>query len=113
MTEKLDPKPVLYLWDDDISRVATEVYGRRFSVIDSWSRCDEGVSQDTLIRLTVPDVDDWRCPPVDRWLATEPPDATDWSAVRGEKLPSLQGVANDLHERGLMEAGDYVVHVWW
>ncbi len=30
-----------------------------------------------------------------------------------EYHPSLEAVLNDLHERGLIEAGEYRIHAWW
>lgn len=100
----LTPKPVLYLWDHDFSALVREVYGRPYNLTASYE-----ASQDTLIQVSVPDtpfgVDDDA-----NFAGWRDSDPTSLSETVG---PPLEPLCNDLHERGLLPAGDYVIHVWW
>jgi len=114
-------------WDTFVS----QVYGRPYCL-----QQQSGCYQRGIIRLSVPDEDFEDCldeVPADRnyhgdepvklsvWLARNPDEPLDnqkWDTDLGiwwerHFFPSLQAVANDLHQRGLLEAGDYVINIDW
>jgi len=55
------------------------------------------------------------------WLERDPKqpvgdDATDWTIElfwERNFYPDVQMVANDLHSKGLIEAGDYIINIDW
>ena len=110
-------KEVKLIWEHELNELITATYGRPYN----YGRWQE-MGQDTMTQVTVPEEADepWEGgpPSLEEWLAGEPP-ATLTDAWRIEQwwqteyCPELQVVVNDLHARGLMPAGDYVMHVWW
>lgn len=75
--------------------------------------------QETLYAFTVPVQpigDHWQAVSLSEWLAADPPADGDWKEElrwKREFYPEMEDVVNDLHTKGLIEAGDYALHVWW
>lgn len=116
-------------WDD----LVQETYGRTYSL-----QQQDGCMERQIIQITVPeeaeDFENDTVPEVVNhsdmgvsfaaWQARDPKqklDTTDeWDRERGLGLwwmrnfyPDLQMVANDLHAKGLIDAGDYSINIDW
>jgi hypothetical protein len=102
----------------------------------------DGNHQETMLAVTVPappDLDElthqeyysdyerknFVRPSFDEWRDQPEPEVTTYErTAAGELRPrrwdlereyacALQPLLNDLHERGEIEAGEYVIHIWW
>lgn len=113
-------------WDD----VVKETYGRVYSF-----QQQDGCQGRGSVNITVPDeeADDFENEIVPEivngyemgvkfssWLARDPkaplPDHDDFGLMlwwERNFYPNLQMVANDLHAKGLLEAGDYIINIDW
>ncbi len=88
------------VWEADLQDLIQVTYGRR----TEWS-AEQEMGQNETRDFTVPSTKylwSGEQETFDRWLAGE-----DMADV------SMQLILNDLHERGLVEAGEYVVEVYW
>lgn len=110
---RLEPHPVTLLWEERFSALVAEVYGRPYR----FQQQGDMRGQDTIYRFMLPEQPgDAETPEFDAWLAASPPDVSDWKeTMRWERefYPDIDDVVNDLHQRGLLDAGDYAIHVWW
>lgn len=122
----MNVKPVLLIWEAEFSQLVRDTYGRPYQL----QQQDGCLGQETIVSVKVPDKprtwladDAGRPPTLEVWVAATPPepmtDAWDGDLHREhlrwhrEFYPELQDVVNDLHRRGLMAAGEYVIHIWW
>lgn len=113
-------------WDN----LVTETYGRPYSF-----QQQDGCKDRDLVAITVPDeCDDFENDTVPEivngdemgvsfkaWLARDPktplPDRDDTFGLtlwwERNFYPDVQMIANDLYEKGLIEAGDYMINIDW
>lgn len=109
-------------WDD----LVCKTYGRVYCF-----QQQNGCVPPGIYHLTVPDKhEEPNADPIDhggwgvrfsRWLSTDPTYSPDpnWSPMmvklwwKRDFYPDIQAVANDLHSKGLLEAGDYVINIDW
>lgn len=116
-------------WDDFVEKT----YGRPYSFQQQSGCQDRGTHQ-----LTIPDEETYDCendtvPEVVNhddmgvsfaaWLARDPKqmlttkgDQDSWSLElwwHRNFYPDIQMIANDLHEKGLVEAGEYIINIDW
>ncbi len=119
--------------DSEWDRLVIDTYGRTYHLQQQDDCCDRG-----LRYLTVPsdDVEDFENETVpekvndpkmgvsfEAWLArdpkqklSDPKDHEDWKLNlwwSRNFYPNLQMVANDLHKKGLLEAGEYAINIDW
>jgi hypothetical protein len=121
--EKLTGKPVTLIWESDFSELVRKVYGRPYQF-----QQQEGCrGQETIYKFSVPAQpigDHYQAVPMQQWLeATPPPPAEPGkydSARYTEELrwdrefyPEMEEVVNDLHQKGLIDPGEYALHIWW
>jgi hypothetical protein len=114
---------VKLIGETEFSRLVSETYGRPYQL----QQQDNCMGQDEIERVTVPDEgididDDARFA---EWRDADVPDPVgvlhgetrwDWEVElywQREYYPPLQELVNDLHERGLLPQGDYVIHASW
>lgn len=113
-------------WDNLVS----ETYGRVYSF-----QQQDGCKERQLVHITIPeeccDFENDTVPEIvngdemgvsfKAWLARDPktplPDRNDTFGLtlwwERNFYPDVQMVANDLYERGLIEAGDYLINIDW
>ncbi len=101
-------------WDDLVSKS----YGRRYSF-----QQQDGCRTRGTFKFKVPDeTDDYEGGTVsfDKWLKRDPKEAVggrvDYSLILWwdrDFYPDVQMVANDLHSKGLLEAGQYTIDIDW
>lgn len=116
-------------WDD----LVMETYGKPYSF-----QQQDGCKDRQRVRITIPDkpcdFENDTVPEVvnhrdmgvsfKAWLARDPKQPLNskdgWERKHGVELwwernfyPDVQMIANDLHEKGLVEAGDYVIDIDW
>ena len=99
-------KTVKLVWESDLQDLILDTYGRR----TEWA-AEQEMSQNETRNFTVPSnryVDEDSLT-VAQWLAGETTELYGYTLVE----PEMQLILNDLHARGLVEAGEYVVEVWW
>ena len=117
----------------DWDTLVETTYGRRYSF-----QQQDGCKERQRVRITIPDyAEDYENDTVPEivnhsdmgvsfaaWLARDPKQALkskdDWDNTFGLSLwwgrnfyPDVQMVANDLHEKGLIPAGEYVIDIDW
>jgi hypothetical protein len=119
---------VKLIWESELSELVTKTYGRPYSL----QQQDEMMAQDTILRVRVPEgLEPWNesydenpegytpLPTLARWAATETPAEHRFPSYREEMwwhrnfYPCRDEVLGDLHDKGLLPAGDYVIHCWW
>lgn len=110
----LGPRPATVLSETTFSKYVSELYGRPYNL----QQQGDMLAQESAVALVVPELEDWNeDPSLEEWLAATPPvSAADYiDTMRWERqfYPSLEAVANDLHARGLLDAGRYIIHVSW
>lgn len=112
---KLATHPRIAIWESDFSRYVTEHYGRPYNL----QQQGDMLAQEASVRFTVPSPyaeDDMPVSLADWIAATPPTDPSDYrEKMRWERdyYPNLETVANDLHTKGLLDAGDYIMYAWW
>lgn len=115
---------------DDWNKLVTETYGRPYNLQDQDTYFNNGV----CLPLSVPELEtndneaDDDVPEklgeggmvkLATWLARDPQTPEfpySWERELWwyrDFYPDLAALANDLHERGLLPAGEYMIHVWW
>ena len=118
----IDPRLSHYqatvLHESEFSNLVRQTFERPYSL----QQQGDMHSQESFIRFDVPAELEWEHEPsLETWLATTPPDPEDHSMAAftnrlrwdREFYPDLQDIANELHARGQLDAGTYVLHVWW
>lgn len=129
MKVKYTNKKVIEVQDWD--NLVKETYGKPYSYQQQEGCQDRGSiditipeeSQDEEMNDSIPEVINGEEMGVkfDVWLAR---DIKEWKGDKGDKsfidlfwdrnfYPDLQTVANDLHKKGLIEAGDYTININW
>ena len=101
------------IWESEFSQLVEDTYGRPYKL----QQQGDMLHQESMVRLSVPGevFDHWQATTLEEWVAAEYPSPKfdyDFQWER-EFYPQLEEVANDLHERGLLDEGEYVLHVWW
>ncbi|TDP29888.1 hypothetical protein [Nocardia ignorata] len=123
----LTGRTVTLIHESEFSKLVTETYGRpyRFQQQDG---CRWG--QDTVYLFDVPhpeggweSIEEFRgcyaegVPTVEEWANTPIGDYEhSWQTElhwRREFYPPFEAVIDDLHARGLIDAGSYGLHIWW
>ena len=118
---------------DDWNKFVTETYGRPYN----FQQQDDCKGNHTSFEFTVPDeANDYENDTLPEevnheemgvsfsaWLKRDPK-----TPLKGEEdcpdyciemwwernfYPDVQMIANDLHVKGLLEEGEYVIHIWW
>lgn len=131
-------KPVNLIWEHDFSRLVTQVYGKPYC----FQQQGEKMGQDTLYKFEVDppeeltdEVEAWATDMITEWLQAEPPPERESyiSAETGQlawkerpkndfetrlwwlrdNYPQFDAIIIDLRRRGLIEPGEYALHVWW
>lgn len=118
----MDIEDVKLIHELKLSELIRETYRRPYQL----QQQGDMMGQNEMLRVTVPqEPDDLDLPSLEEWSARDvndqPEGQDDWEQypwVRDlwwerEFYPDYQEVLNDLHARGLLPAGDYVIHVWW
>lgn len=125
---KVSDKKVIQVSDWD--NLVQETYGKTYSF-----QQQDGCQSRGTVSLTIPDgVDDYENATVpeeingdemgvsfEAWLARDP---KEWNGKEKDRnflnlfwernfYPSLQMVANDLHAKGLIPAGEYMINIDW
>lgn len=114
---------VKLIWESELSALVTETYGRPYQL----QQQGDMLAQESMTRATVPQEPDFDSdlPSLEEWSSrdvdAQPEGESSWSEHAWRRdlwwqrkfYPDLQLVLNDLHARGLLPAGDYVIHTWW
>lgn len=121
MTElKTEALPDFVIHESDFSEFVAEVYGRPFC----WQQM-QMAGQDSYQEFDVPDQGDdtewvttYAQPQLDEWLAAwaNMPQRESWlMKINAERdhVIDLDVLTWDLHRRGLLAAGTYLMKVWW
>lgn len=120
---RLTGRQVTLIWEIEFSDLVRKIYGRPYQ----FQQQGDMMGQDTIYRFSVPATplgDHWQAVPFQQWLDADPPTpATDGGFDRDrfseelrwdrEFYPEVEDVINDLHRRGLIDEGEYAMHVWW
>lgn len=122
---KLATHPRIVIGESDFSRYVSEHYGRPYNL----QQQGDMLGQESAVKLTVPDPEDgeWEgmtMPTLVQWQEATPPGdhpegGYDPNVSREnmrwerEYYPQLEAVANDLHAKGLLDAGEYILFVSW
>jgi hypothetical protein len=116
-------KKTLKIESSDWDALVKKTYGRPYCF-----QQQDGCKERGIEEVTVPDELDCDYGPdeemgvsFDAWLSRDPNlplegSEYDWETPMWWELnfyPHVQMVANDLHKRGLLEAGDYVINIDW
>lgn len=121
ITKKLTGKPVTLIHELAFSKLVSEVYGRPYN----FQQQGDMMGQESLKLFTVPTKyveDHWQAVSMKQWLEATPPGPASAPGIenfreqlrwRREFYPRLEEVVNDLHQRGLIDAGEYALHIWW
>ncbi len=143
MTTPEAPVQVTYdtvrmIWETEFSNLVSAVYGRPYQL----QQQDAMMGQDQIERVRVPDEEwdaDWCLESFHAWRDADatPPEGDrerwkwelDWERLNNDEdcmryspgpffavdipTPPAGTIMNDLHARGLIEGGDYVIHAWW
>ena len=114
-------------WDN----LVVETYGRPYSFQQQDGCKERGTFELTVPNDAVYDFENDSVPEVvngnemgvsfKAWLARDPKDASAFSDRESSNTlfwtrnfyPDVQMIANDLYEKGLIEAGDYVIDIDW
>lgn len=100
------------------SRYVTNHYGRPYHL----QQQGDMMGQEVSTRFTVPDPEDgeWEgmeAPTLVDWLKATPPtdehDRTEILRWERDYYPQLGAVVNDLHTKGLLDAGEYLIYAEW
>jgi len=119
--------------EDEWSEFVSKTYGRPYHF-----QQQDGCRNRGVIGLTVPDNYDWESEAEDdipedsddeypnavkfeKWLERDPKQPLkgqeyDWELSmwwQRQFYPHIETVANDLHKKGLLEAGDYLINIDW
>ena len=121
----IDPRLSHYqatvLHESEFSDLVRQTFERPYSL----QQQGDMHSQESFVRFDVPadreEEEHWQAVSMEEWLAATPPDPEDRSMeaftdrLRWDRefYPQLDSVANELHARGQLDAGTYVLHVWW
>ncbi|MFE5290094.1 hypothetical protein ACFRAQ_34445 [Nocardia sp. NPDC056611] len=112
----LKTKQVTLIWEKDFSEFVSEVYGRPYR----WLRQGDATGQDSIEEFSVPseenEYDSYSLPRLAEWLAKPAPPESDWRATdwwHEHWYPNFEEVVNDLMKRGLLDRGEYALHIWW
>lgn len=115
----LGPRPAIVLSETTFSKYVSELYGRPYQL----QQQGDMLAQESSVALIVPEPEDWNeNPSLAEWLAATPPEeqGLGLSELLNEEMrwerqyyPSLEAVGNDLHARGLLDVGYYIIHVSW
>jgi hypothetical protein len=105
---------VTLIWESDFSEMVSKIYGRPYR----FQQQGDMMGQDTIEKFTVPAIEEelYGVVPLNEWRNAEPPHEGDWKEEmrwKREYYPSLEEVVNDLYKRGLIEPGNYALHIWW
>jgi hypothetical protein len=113
----LGGKQVTLIHESEFSKLVREIYGRPYQ----FQQQGDMMGQNTIRRFSVPAEpmgDHWQAVPLQEWLDATPP--ADEPGNFKERLrwlrefyPEMEDIVNDLHARGLIEKGDYALHIWW
>lgn len=128
--KSLDIQTVQMIEVADWNEFVSQVYGRPYDF-----QQQEGCRHRGIYRITVPDeVDDYVTHKTsevisgrkygvtfDSWLARDPKDPLpnqqyDWELTMWwdrNFYPMIEAVANDLHAKGLLAAGEYIINIDW
>ena len=94
----------------DWSNFVSVIYGRPYR-LQQQGECYPNGSNEYVDVPNDEDEEDWVNVNLNDWLAKDPNDTgIDWMR---EFYPSLHTIANDLHNKGLLEAGSYTIHISW
>ena len=100
----------LYVWEINLSEFIAQEYGRPFK----WQQ-QNMLGQDTVIFGEVPDEEAYS-ESLQEWLETPLPDENDPRGKMNferDATVDLYAILNDLHSKGRIPAGKYLIHVWW
>lgn len=118
---KLNPTTLTTIWESGFSKYVTEHYGRPYKL----QQQGDMLAQGSYVQITVPDEEAWdENPTLAEWQAATPPGehpeggydpnvSTENMRWERDYYPSLEVVANDLHAKGLLDAGEYLIRVYW
>lgn len=120
----LGGKKVTLIHESEFSKLVREVYGRPYQ----FQQQGDMMGQESIYQFSVPAQgigDHWQAVPLDEWLAATPPSKLDLGQgydrdsftenLRWERefYSEMEDIVNDLHAKGLIEEGDYALHIWW
>lgn len=109
----LKSETVKLIWESDFSKLVSETYGRPYQ----FQQQGDMMGQDTIYKFSIPDAT-WHPTPEDaakdiqEWINDPREFKYEFEAER-ECYPPIESVIVDLHERGIIDPGDYALHVWW
>ncbi len=122
---RLKPRQITLIWESDFSKMVSEVYGRPYR----FQQQGDMKGQDSIEKFEVSDFDDetdpdeyfrgaYSLPSLADWLAAEPPTKENYSHAEElrwdrEFYPPFEEVVHDLYKRGLIDKGNYALHIWW
>lgn len=95
----------------ELDEVATQTFGRRYSSLEAGN----GEYHNGSVQfVSVPDEWTWEGDlTVEQWLATPVPDPGPPHYGREYDVPSVRTVMDELGKRGIIEEGEYAIHLWW
>jgi hypothetical protein len=110
---------VKQVWYGDLEKLIFDTYGRRYSIPPKMGEFSNG----SVHYLSIPDREwDWDGPnrPVRLadWAAEKRPNKefSGWDAVwnyDNAEGPAFGEIIDDLFAKGLLDEGEYQLHIWW
>lgn len=121
-SQKLTGKQVIVIHELEFSELVREVYGRPYQF-----QQQEFMGQKTYYEFSVPAHplgDHYKAVPFQEWLEATPPGPAEpgkfdselfTEGLRWERefYPEMEEIVNDLHQKGLIDPGEYALHIWW
>lgn len=117
---------VILVWESDFSKLVSETYGRPYRLQQGSSSPQDMMGQEEVRIVDVPTsaqrIDEPYESIFEEWRdadATKPEGLRDWEwnilweRAQNDKWAPLEPLVNDLHERGLLIKGRYVIRAWW
>lgn len=122
-TPTLNFDTVRLIWENDFSALVSQVYGRPYR----FQQQGDMMHQESIHRFTVPTTPDggWTLPSIEEWKNAPveihgPQDPKNLSLEffrdlywEREYYPPFDELVEDLHKLGILEPGDYALHIWW
>lgn len=105
--------------EKDFSKLVSETYERPYD-FQQHGNWGDAIANGSFVSLTVPEkIETYHCDPVgedyqefDVWKTT-PVETHSYILWQNSFYPRFQEVANDLHAKGLLPAGDYTLLIHW
>lgn len=107
----IESKQVGLIWEKSFNDLVVDTYERPYVF-----QQQRMLGQDSIFLFDVPSPSTEDAFNFAQWVAAPPPNVSDWrERLRWERefYPPFEDLINDLHQRGLIAAGNYALHIWW